>query len=75
MTLIDMEKAALNLTAKERALLSYKLLESIETENREEPDKFWQEEVENRYKEYRNNDYIMKDAATVLNEARSKYSK
>jgi len=72
---MDIEKAALNLTAKERAILSYKLLESIETDNSEELDIVWQEEVEARYEHFRTNSYVMKDATTVLNETKLKYGK
>ncbi len=45
----EIEKEALRLSAKERVALSYKLLESIDSETVRDLDELWQKEVEERY--------------------------
>lgn len=69
----EIEKAALKLSAKERALLSYKLLESIDAETTEGIDKIWQNEVEERYEQIAKDRTKEKDSGMVLKEAKSKY--
>ena len=69
----EIEKAALSLSSKERAALSYKLLESIDSENREDADEIWQKEVEARYEQLTNGKAKGKEAELVIKEAKSKY--
>ncbi len=69
----EIEKAALSLSSKERAALSYKLLESIDSENREDTDEIWQKEVEARYEQLVKGEAKGKEAELVIKEAKSKY--
>lgn len=73
MTIGEIEKAATNLTAAEKALLSYKLLESIEEEQVEGYDEIWQKEIDARYKQILENKAVLKNANSVINEAKLKY--
>ncbi|MCL6097612.1 MAG: addiction module protein [Bacteroidetes bacterium] len=69
----QLEKEALRLSPKEKAVLSYKLLESIDSENFEDIDKLWQKEVEERYKQITSGSAKLKNAELVIHEAKSKY--
>ena len=69
----EIEKAALRLSAKERAALSYKLIESIDSETVKNLDELWQKEVEERYKQITNGSTKLKNAELVIHEAKSKY--
>lgn len=69
----EIEKAALLLSSKERAALSYKLLESIDSESKEDSDEIWQKEVEARYEQLIQGEAKGKEAELVINEAKSKY--
>lgn len=69
----EIEKAALKLSDRERALLSYKLLESLDAETKEDIDKIWQSEVEERYEQIAKDRAKEKDGGMVLKEAKSKY--
>lgn len=73
MTINEIEKAAFNLTPTEKALLSYKLLESIEEEQVEGYDEIWQKEIDARYKQILENKAVLKNANSVINEAKLKY--
>lgn len=73
MTIGEIEKAASNLSPAEKAKLSYKLLESIDTESDENLDQLWKTEIEARYKQFLEDKSILKDAAAVINEAKQKY--
>ena len=69
----EIEKEALRLSAKERAALSYKLLESIDSETVRDLDELWQKEVEERYKQITSGSTKLKNAELVIHEAKSKY--
>ena len=73
MTLSEIEKAASNLSPAEKAKLSYKLLESIDIESDENLELLWKNEIDARYKQFQDGKTILKDAATVINEAKQKY--
>ncbi len=73
MSIKEIEEAALSLSAKERAELSYKLLESIDSENIQNIDKIWQEEVKDRHEQLKIDASMRKDAELVIKEAKSKY--
>ncbi|OGU65013.1 MAG: hypothetical protein A2499_06185 [Stygiobacter sp. RIFOXYC12_FULL_38_8] len=73
MTINEIEKAADNLTPAEKALLSYKLLESIDSESSENLDQFWQKEIDDRYNQILKGKAILKNANSVINEAKQKY--
>lgn len=69
----EIEKAALKLSNKERAALSYKLLESIDAETADDIDKIWQKEVEARYNQIVNGKLKEENSELVIKEAKSKY--
>jgi hypothetical protein len=69
----EIEKVALRLSVKERAALSLKLLESIDSENISDFDEVWQKEVEERYKQIVNGKAKTRKADLVIKEAKSKY--
>jgi len=69
----EIEKAALQLSIRERATLSFKLLESLDSEDTSDIDEVWQKEVEERYEQIRSGKAKTKKADLVINEAKSKY--
>lgn len=69
----EIEKAALRLSSRERAALSYRLLESIDSENIADVDELWQKEVDERYRQLRTGITKGKEAELVIKEAKSKY--
>jgi len=73
MKISEIEKAALHLPLKERATLSYKLLESIDSENIDNADEIWKDEVDKRYKQITSGEAKTKKAELVIKEAKSKY--
>ncbi len=73
MKISEIEKAALHLPLKERATLSYKLLESIDSENSDNIDEIWQNEVDERYKQIKSGKAKTKKAELVIKEAKAKY--
>ncbi|MBA4406955.1 hypothetical protein C0389_06745 [bacterium] len=73
MSIKKIEKAALSLSAKERAELSYILLESIDSEDIQNIDKIWQDEVNDRYEQLKIDSSERRAAELVIKEAKSKY--
>ncbi|MEW6196509.1 MAG: addiction module protein [Bacteroidota bacterium] len=73
MKIQEIEKVALKLSSKERAALSYKLLESIDAESQDNIDKIWQQEVEERYNQITNSLTQTKNSELVIKEAKLKY--
>lgn len=73
MTTKEIEKSALKLTPQERAALSYKLLESIDSEEVEEVEEVWQKEIDARYQQILSGKANLKDAELVIKEAKAKY--
>ena len=73
MSIEEIEKAALSLTSKEKAILSFKLIESIDSDSDEEVDKIWLDEIEKRYRQILEKNVKTKNADTVIAEAKAKY--
>jgi hypothetical protein len=73
MKTIEIEKTALRLSSKERAALSYKLLESIDAESTADADELRQKEVDERYKQLTTGIAKNKAAELVIKGAKSKY--
>ena len=67
------ETAALKLSPKEKAELSYKLLESLQNDETESIDKIWAEEAERRYDSILKNEVHLSESKSVFKEAISKY--
>lgn len=73
MSVKEIEKAALSLSKKERAVLSYKLLESIDGDEQKDVDDIWMNAVNERYSQLKSDESKLKDASKVIKEAKSKY--
>lgn len=69
----EIEKEALRLDTRERALLAEHLISSLDTEEDPEAERLWIEEAERRYKEYKEGRVKAKPADMVLKEARAKF--
>lgn len=69
----EIEKEALRLDTRERALLAEHLISSLDTEEDPEAERLWIEEAERRYKEYKEGRVKAKPADMVLKEARTKF--
>lgn len=73
MSIKEIEEAALSLSVKERAELSYILLESIDSEDIQNIDKIWQDEVNERYGQLKIDSSERRAAELLIKEAKSKY--
>jgi len=69
----EIEREALRLDTRERALLAEHLISSLDTDEDPEAERLWIEEAERRYKEYKEGRVNAKPADMVLKEARAKF--
>jgi putative addiction module component (TIGR02574 family) len=69
----EIEKAALRLEPRERALLAEHLIGSLDTDEDPEAKRLWIEEAERRYKEYKEGRVKAKPSEMVLREAQAKF--
>ncbi len=68
----EIEKEALRLSSRERALLAEHLISSLDEQVDPEAERLWVEEAERRYREYKEGKVKAKSAKAVFKEARSK---
>ncbi|MDH4164637.1 MAG: addiction module protein [Nitrospirota bacterium] len=73
LTVKEIEKEALKLDARARALLAEHLINSLDAEEDPEAEKAWVEEAERRYQEYKKSGIKARSAELVMREAREKY--
>jgi hypothetical protein len=66
-----LEKELLKLSTKDKALITYKLLESLEADNSEGIEEIWLNEALLRYHQIENKSLI--DSELVIKEAKLKY--
>lgn len=66
------ENEALQLSATDRARLVERLISSLDEPHDSDSEHVWQEEVEKRYREYREGLYQTKPAEDVIQDAYSK---
>jgi len=69
----ELEKEALRLDPRERALLAEHLISSLDADEDPDVERLWIEEAERRYKEYKQGGVKGKPAEMVLREARAKF--
>ncbi len=65
------EKEALQLTSRERAILAERLLHSLDDEEDADVERAWVEEAERRYKEFKQGNTTARSIDEVLREIRS----
>jgi hypothetical protein len=63
----------MKLSPKEKAILTYKLLESLEGESSPDIDDVWANEALSRYKQIKEGKDVLIDSELVIREAKSKY--
>ena len=68
-----LEAELLKLSPKEKASISYKLLESLESDETENIDEIWVNEALDRYNQIGDANKTLIDSELVIKEARSKY--
>ena len=73
MELKQLESELLKLSPKERALMTFKLLESLEAEEAGDFEEVWISEALNRYKQISEDGKSLIDSDLVIREAKSKY--
>ena len=69
----ELEKEALRLDPRERALLAEHLISSLDVDDDPEAERLWIEEAERRYREYKQGGVKGKPAEMVLREALAKF--
>lgn len=67
------KQEVLQLSTNERALLAEHLISSLDDEEDLEAERFWVEEAERRYQEYKQGKVRMRPAEIVFKEARSRF--
>ena len=73
MDIKSLEAELLKLSPKEKASISYKLLESLESDENEDIDEIWVNEALNRYYQITGSNKNLIDSELVIREAKSKY--
>ena len=73
MDIKSLENELLKLSPREKAAITYKLLESIENDGTGNLEEIWVEEALNRYYDIRDNRKGVIDGDLVIREAKSKY--
>jgi Putative addiction module component len=68
-----LESELLKLSPREKAIITYKLLQSLEDETNEDVDDVWIEEALNRYNQISKRDDLIIDSELVIKEAKIKY--
>lgn len=73
MDLQALEIELLKLSPREKALLTYKLLSSLENEETDGIEEIWVDEAFSRYNQIKKNKDLCIDGDLVIKEAKSKY--
>ncbi|MDP2363773.1 MAG: addiction module protein [Ignavibacteria bacterium] len=74
MDIKSLEKELLKLTPREKAIIAYKLLESLDSEDNQDYENVWIEEALNRYNQISENKSLIHDFNSVIKESKSKYN-
>jgi len=69
-----LEKELLKLTPREKALITYKLLESLDAGEDRDYEDVWIDEALNRYNQISENKSLTHDFNLVIKESKSKYN-
>jgi len=73
MDLKSLESELLKLTPRERAIVTYKLLNSLENEESEDVEDIWLDEALSRYEQIVKTGKFTVDRELIIREAKSKY--
>lgn len=73
MDLKSLESELLKLTPRERAIVTYKLLNSLENEESEDVEDIWLDEALSRYDQIVKTGKFTVDRELIIREAKSKY--
>ncbi len=73
MDLKSLESELLKLSPKERAIVTYKLLESLESEESGDIQEIWINEALSRYDQLTQNSKLAVDSELIIKEAKEKY--
>ena len=73
LTLTELENESLKLSTKERAALAEHLLESVDSGDENDSEKYWIEEAEKRYQAYRTGKIKGRSADKVFEDAYKKF--
>ena len=73
MDLKSLESELLKLSPRERAIVTYKLLESLESEDSGDVEDIWINEALSRYDQIAQSDKFTIDSDLIIREAKSKY--
>ncbi|HMN23227.1 MAG: addiction module protein [Ignavibacteriaceae bacterium] len=69
-----LEKELLKLTPREKAVISYKLLKSLDTEENQDYEDVWIDEALNRYNQISEDKSLIHAFNLVIKESKSKYN-
>ena len=69
-----LEKELLKLTPKEKAAITYKLLESLDAESNQDYEVVWIDEALARYNQLSKDSSLIHDFSLVIKESKSKYN-
>jgi hypothetical protein len=74
MDIKSLEKELLKLTPREKAIITYKLLESLDTEENQDYEDIWIDEALTRYNQISDDKSLIHDFNLVIKESKSKYN-
>ena len=74
MDIKSLEKELLILTPREKAIITYKLLDSLDTEENHDYEDVWIDEALKRYDQLSENRKLLIDCDLVIKEAKTKYN-
>ena len=69
-----LEKELLRLTPREKAIITYKLLKSLDSEENQDYEDVWIDEALNRYNQISEDKSLIHDFNLVIKESKSKYN-
>jgi hypothetical protein len=74
MDIKSLEKELLKLTPREKAIITYKLLKSLDTEENQDYEEVWIDEALTRYNQISEDKSLIHDFNLVIKESKSKYN-
>lgn len=74
MDIKSLEKELLKLTPREKATITFKLLESLDTEDDHDYEEVWIDEALNRYNQISKDKSFIHDFSMVIKESKEKYN-
>jgi len=74
MDIKSLEKELLKLTPREKAIITYKLLDSLDTEENHDYEDVWIDEALKRHDQLSENRKLLIDCDLVIKEAKTKYN-